>query len=215
MSAKAIKDISERIVKASKELYDHGLVRGTSGNISARILGTDTFLIKPSSVYMGFLKPEELVLVDFEGNKIRGKRNVSAETPMHAAIYRARKDVQAVVHTHAPTATAFGIAGTEILPLQIEMFMLLPRGVPIVPFKSPGSKALAEAVQKKIADYDAVILENHGIVTVGSTIEAACTLNEMVEEAAKIQFTIVMLAGKDAINWAELKKKFKTQNTIK
>jgi len=214
MSADAIRDISERMVRASRELYEHGLVKGTSGNISARIPGTDTFLIKPSGVYMGLLKPEELVLVDFEGNKIRGKRNVSAETPMHAAIYRARKDVQAVVHTHAPTATAFGIAGTEILPLQVEVFMLLPRGVPIVPFKSPGSKALAEAVQKKIADYDAVILENHGIVTVGSTIEAACTLNEMVEEAAKIQFTTVMLAGKDAVSWAELEKKFKTKNTI-
>jgi L-fuculose-phosphate aldolase len=93
--------------------------------------------------------------------------------------------------------------------------MLLPRGVPIIPFKQPGSKALAEAVQKKIAEYDAVILENHGIVTVGSTIEAACNLNEMVEEAAKIQFTAMMLAGKNAISWAELKKKFKTQNTIK
>jgi L-fuculose-phosphate aldolase len=163
---------------------------------------------------MGFLKPEELVLVDFEGNKVRGEANVSAETPMHAAIYKARKDVQAVVHTHAPTATAFGIAGTEILPLQIEVFMLLPRGVPIVPFKQPGSKALAEEVQKKIADYDAVILENHGIVTVGSTIEAACNLNEMVEEAAKIQLTAMTLAGKNAIGWAELKKKFKTGNTI-
>jgi L-ribulose-5-phosphate 4-epimerase len=215
MSTKAIKDISDKIVKASKELYDHGLVRGTSGNISARIPGTDTFLIKPSGVYLGLLKPEKLVIVDLEGNKMRGELNVSVETPMHAAIYKVRKDVQAVVHTHAPTATAFGIAGTEILPLQIEMFMLLPGGVPIVPFESPGSKALAEAVQKKIADYDAVILENHGIVTVGSTIEAACNLNEMVEEAAKIQFTTVMLAGKDAINWAELKKKFKTQNTIK
>jgi L-fuculose-phosphate aldolase len=212
MSTKAIKDISERIVKASKELYEHGLVKGASGNISARIPGTDTFLIKPSGVYMGLLKPEELVLVDFEGNKIRGKRNVSAETPMHASIYRARKDIQAVVHTHAPTATAFGIAGIEILPLQIEVFMLLPRGVPIVPFKSPGSKALAQAVQKKITDYDAVILENHGIVTVGSTIEAACTLNEMVEEAAKIQFTTVMLAGKDTISMTELKKRFKTKN---
>jgi L-fuculose-phosphate aldolase len=210
MSANAIRDLSERMVKASKELYEHGLVRGTSGNISARIPSTDTFLIKPSGVYMGRLKPEELVLVDFEGKKIRGKRNVSAEMPMHVAIYRAREDVQAVVHTHAPTATAFGIAGTEILPLQIEMFMLLPRGVPIVPFKLPGSKALAEAVQKKIAEYDAVILENHGIVTVGSTIEAACNLNEMVEEAAKIQFTTVMLAGTDALNWAELNKKFKT-----
>jgi ribulose-5-phosphate 4-epimerase/fuculose-1-phosphate aldolase len=214
MSTKAIKDISEKIVKASKELSAHGLVKGTSGNISARIPGTDMFLIKPSGVYMSLLKPEELVIVDLEGNKIRGELNVSVETPMHAAIYRARKDVQAVVHTHAPTATAFGIAGIEILPLQIEMFLLLPRGVPIVPFESPGSKALAETVQKKIVEYDAVILENHGIVTVGATIEAACTLNEMVEEAAKIQFTAMMLAGKDAISWAELKKKFTAKNTI-
>ena len=215
MSTKAIKDISERIVKASKELHDRGLVRGTSGNISARIPGTDTFLIKPSGVRMELLKPEELVLVDLQGNKIRGEPNVSLETPMHAAIYRARKDVQAVVHTHAPTATAFGIAKTEILPLQIEMYMLLPRGVPVVPFELPGSKALAEAVQNKIANYDALILENHGIVTVGSTIEAACNLNEMVEEGAKIQFLAVILAGRDAINLAELKKKFKTQNTTK
>jgi L-fuculose-phosphate aldolase len=215
MSAKAIRDISGKIVKASKELHGHGLVLGTSGNISAKIPGTDTFLIKPSGVYMGLLKPEELVLVTLEGNKIRGESSVSMETPMHAAIYRARKDVQAVVHTHAPTATAFGIARTEILPLQIELFILLPRGVPIIPFKLPGSKALAEAVGKKIAEYDAVILENHGIVTVGSTVEAACNLNEMVEEAAKIQFMTMMLAGKTTISRAELEKKFKTQNNIK
>ena len=215
MSAKAIRDISEKMVKASKELYEHGLVRGTSGNISARIPGTDTFLIKPSGVYMKLLKPEELVLVTLEGNKIRGESNVSMETPMHVAIYRARKDVQAVVHTHAPTATAFGIARIEILPLQIELFILLPRGVPIIPFKLPGSKGLAEAVRKKIAEYDALILENHGIVTVGSTVEAACNLNEMVEEAAKIQFMTMMLAGKTTISRAELEKKFKTQNNVK
>ena len=163
---------------------------------------------------MKFLKPEELVLVDLQGNKIRGELNVSVETPIHAAIYRARKDVQAVVHTHAPTATAFGIAKTEILPLQIELFMLLPNGVPVVPFEASGSKALAEAVQKKIKDYDAVILENHGIVTVGSTIEAACSLNEMVEEGAKIQLLAMTLAGRDAMNLAKLKEKLKKQNTV-
>jgi ribulose-5-phosphate 4-epimerase/fuculose-1-phosphate aldolase len=159
---------------------------------------------------MEILEPENLVLVDLQGNKIRGKLNVSVETPIHAAIYRARKDVHPVVHTHAPTATAFGIAKIEILPLQIEMFMLLPNGVPVVPFKPPGSKALAEAIQKKIANYDAVILENHGIITVGSTIEAACNLSEMVEEDAKIQFLAMLMAGRDAINLAELKEKFKT-----
>jgi L-ribulose-5-phosphate 4-epimerase len=214
MNANAIRDISERIVKAGRERHDNGLVRGTSGNISARIPDTDTFLIKPSGVQMKFLKPEELVLADLQGNKIRGESNVSLETPIHAAIYRARKEVQAVAHTHAPTATAFGIAKTEILPLQVEMFMLLPNGVPVVPFETPGSKALAEAVQKKIVDYDAVILENHGIVTVGATIEAACSLNEMVQEAAKIQHLVMTLVGRDALDLTELKEKFKTENTV-
>ena len=209
MGSNAIKDVSERMVKAGRELHNQGLVRGTSGNISARIPGTDTFLIKPSGARMECLKADELVLVDLQGNRIRGESNVSMETPVHSAIYRTRKDVQAVVHTHAPTATAFGIAKTEIFPLQIEVFMLLPNGVPVVPFEPPGSEALALAVQKKIEDYDALILENHGIVTVGSTIEAACNLNEMVEEAAKIQLLATTLAGKDAINLAKLKEKFK------
>jgi len=214
MCTNDIEDISERIVKTGRELHDHGLVRGTSGNISARIPSTDTFLIKPSGAHMEKLKPGELVLVDLKGRKIKGKLNVSLETPMHTAIYRVRKDVQAVVHTHPPTATAFGIAKTAILPLQIEMFMILPNGVPVVPFKMPGSKALASAVQKNIANYDAIILENHGIVTVGTNIEAACSLNEMVEEAAKIQLSAMTIGGKDALSLAKIKEKFKKQNIV-
>ena len=214
MCTNDIEDISERIVKTGRELHDHGLVRGTSGNISARIPSTDTFLIKPSGAHMEKLKPGELVLVDLKGRKIKGKVNVSLETPMHTAIYRVRKDVQAVVHTHPPTATAFGIAKTAILPLQIEMFMTLPNGVPVVSFKMPGSKALASAVQKNISNYDAIILENHGIVTVGTNIEAACSLNEMVEEAAKIQLSAMTIGSKDALNLAKLKEKFKKQNIV-
>jgi L-fuculose-phosphate aldolase len=210
MSAKVIEEISKQIVRAGKKLHNNGLVRGKSGNISAKIPGTDTFLIKPSGISLESLKPEKLVLVDLQGNRVRGETSISMETPMHAAIYRMRKDVQAVVHTHPPTATAFGIAKTEILPLQIEMFLLLPNGVPIISFEKPGSKALADAVQKKIVNHDALILENHGIVTVGPTMEAACDLNEMVEEGAKIQLATLTLAGKDAVNLAELKKKFKT-----
>jgi len=129
---------------------------------------------------------------------------------MHAALYRARSEVQAVVHTHPPIATAFGIAKTEILPLQVEIFMLLPNGVPIVLFKQPGSEALANAVQEKMIEYDAIILENHGVVTVGSTIEIACNLNEMVEEAAKIQLLAMTLGGRDILDLAKLKEKFKT-----
>jgi len=153
------------------------------------------------------LKPEDFIVVDLEGNRLEGKLAPSLETPMHTAIYRTRSDVQAVVHSHAPVATAFGIAGTEIIPLQVEMFLYIPNGVPIIPFEFPGSKELAEAVKKLIADFNAVILEHHGIITVGSSIEEACLLSRMVEECAKVQFIATMLAGKEAIGWETLKKK--------
>ena len=208
-----IKRISDELAEAGRRLHRQGLVTGNSGNISARIPGTNTILIKPSGASLESLKPEELVVVDLQGKKVKGESVVSTETPIHTAIYRTRKDVQAVFHTHPSTATAFGIAKIEILPLQIEMFIQLPDGVPIIPFVSPGSKALAEIIQKRIANCNAVILENHGIVAVGSTIEAAYNLSLMVEEAAKIQFQVMSLAGKTE-NLASLKKKFKTQNQI-
>lgn len=128
---------------------------------------------------------------------------------MHTAVYRARNDVYGVVHSHAPTATAFGVAGIEIIPITIETVVFMPNGVPIVPFEIPGSKELAEAVKEKITEYDAVILENHGILTVGSTIEDACNLNMTVEETARLQFMATILAGKEAVTMDALRKKYK------
>ena len=93
--------------------------------------------------------------------------------------------------------------------------MLLPNGVPVIPFKPPGSGELATEVQKKIAKYDAVVLENHGIVTVGSTIETACDLNEMVEEGAKLQLWAIMLGGRKMMDLSYLKEKFRIKNIVK
>ncbi|MEM3566750.1 MAG: class II aldolase/adducin family protein [Candidatus Bathyarchaeia archaeon] len=211
MSGDVICALRERLVNVGKQLCNWGLVVGTEGNISARIPGTDKVLIKPSGVSMGSLKTEDFIVVDLDGNKVEGVLAPSIETPLHTAIYRVRSDVQGVVHTHAPFATAFGIAGIEIIPLQVEMFLYIPNGVPIVPFELPGSKALAEAVQKLIRDFNAVILENHGIITVGSAVEEACLLNRMVEECAKVQFVATMLAGKDAVSWEALKRKLQSK----
>lgn len=211
MCENIVNSLRNRLVKAGRQLYDFGLVVGTEGNISARIPDTDRILIKPSGVSMGFLKAEDFIIVDMNGNRIEGELAPSIETPLHTAIYKVRNDVQGVVHSHAPLATAFGIAGVEIVPLQVEMFLHIPNGVPIVPFEMPGSKRLAEAVQKVIMDFNAVILENHGILTVGSTIEEACLLNRMVEEAAKVQLVAALLAGKEAFSWDALKKKLLTK----
>jgi L-fuculose-phosphate aldolase len=207
MGEDTIRNLRDRLVNVGKQLYNYGLVVGTEGNISARIPGTDRILIKPSGVSMGFLKAEDIIVVDLDGNKVEGELFPSIETPLHIAIYRVRRDVQGVVHTHAPFATAFGIAGTEIIPLQVEMFLYIPNGVPIVSFEMPGSRELAEAVQKLIVDFNAVILENHGVITVGSTIEEACLLNRMVEECAKVQLVATLLAGKDAVSWEAIKRK--------
>jgi L-ribulose-5-phosphate 4-epimerase len=209
MNETFIQDLRERLVKVGMEIYARGFVPGTVGNISARIPNTDTILIKPSSVSMGALKPEDLALVDLQGKQIQGELSLSIETPMHTAIYRTRDDVQGVVHSHAPTATAFGVAGIEIVPILIETFHFIPNGVPIAPFEFPGTHELAEAVEKKIKDFDAVILENHGIVTVGHSIEAACNLNIVVEECAKTQFIATLLAGPDAITMEKIREKFK------
>ena len=89
------------------------------------------------------------------------------------------------------------------------MFLFIPKGVPIVPYEFPGTQELAAAVQKKIKDFDAVILENHGIVTVGPSIEDACNLNIMIEECAKTQFMATILAGPDAITMEKIRKKFR------
>jgi L-ribulose-5-phosphate 4-epimerase len=209
MSESVIKDLSERIVKVGKTIHDHGFVPGTVGNISARIPNTDTVLIKPSGVSLGTLKPEDLAIVDLQGNKIQGKLSVSVETPMHTTIYRTRDDVQGIVHSHAPTATAFGVAGIEVIPTLVEMFSFIPNGVPIAPFEFPGTRELAEVVQKKIKDFDAVILENHGIVTVGPTVEDACSLNILVEDCAKTQLIATILAGPNAITMEKIRQKLK------
>lgn len=209
MSENVIQSLRERLVKVGREICTHGFVSGTVGNISSRIPNTDTILIKPSGVSMGALKPEDLAIVDLQGKQIQGELSLSVETPMHTAIYRTRDDVQGVVHSHAPTATAFGVAGIEILPTLIETFRFIPNGVPVVSFEFPGTQELAEAVQEKIKDFDAVILENHGIVTVGPSIEDACSLNIIVEECAKTQFTATQLAGPDAITMGKIREKFK------
>jgi L-fuculose-phosphate aldolase len=210
MSEKAVRDLRERLCRIGKQLFDHGLVTSTFGNISARVQGTKTILIKATGASMGSLKPENLVLVSLEGKQLEGGQAKSVETPMHVAVYNARSDVNGVVHSHAPVATAFGIAGLGILPVTTETYMLIPNGVPIVPFEKPGTKKLATAVQRKIREFDAVILENHGILTVGHSIEEACNLNMTIEETARLQFMATLLAGKNAVTMKTLKKKYRT-----
>ena len=109
--------------RIGKWLFDERLVTGTAGNISPRVPDTEEVLIKPSGTCLGALKPKDFVVVDLHGKKLKGGLAVSVEAPIHLAIYRTRSDVNGVVHSHALTATAFGIANVNILPLTVESFI--------------------------------------------------------------------------------------------
>lgn len=208
MDEETVKTVAERLVKAGMELYYGGYVKGASGNISMRLPHAEAFLIKPSGASLRDIKADELVLVDFRGVKLSGKAAVSLETPIHAAIYSVRKDVGAVVHTHPLATTVLGIAGYKILPLQVESYMRFPEGVTMVPYAPPGSKMLAETVKQRILECDALVLENHGLITVGKTIEEACRLTEIVEESAKIQCMLMAITGSSKYSEEELASKY-------
>ena len=179
--------IKEDICRVTGMLYRRGLISALGGNVSARVPGSREFWITPSGVFKGRLSADDLVKVDLEGNVLKGSLRPSIETPMHRAVYRRRLDVNAVVHAHNPVATGLASAGIPIEPITVEAALILRR-VPVVPFFSPGTDDLAEAVAEHIVGVKALILKNHGVLGVGSNLVEAEAVVEALEEAATVQW---------------------------
>lgn len=190
------REIREQVIEASLKAQKLGLIRGTSGNISVRCEVSGLIAISPTSIPYEDLTPELVPLVDLDGNVVDGTTKPSSECPMHTAVMRNRKDVNAVVHTHSKFSTILSIIGQELPLITIPLLGYAPTPAPIVPFEIPGSAALAEAVVKGLGEKgSAVLMENHGMLAVGSTIDKAMTCTEYIEEGAEITF-YCRLAGK-------------------
>jgi len=154
------------------------------------------FWITPSGIFKGELNPDDLVKLDVEGNILDGFLRPSVEWPLHAAIYRVRPDVNAVIHAHNPITLGLALAGVSLKPISVEAVMVL-RKVEIVPFAFPGTDQLAKLVEEKAAKgARAIILQNHGIVALGSNLYDAEAIAETLEEVATAQF-VAMALGKE------------------
>jgi len=186
--------VKQDIIKMTSLLYDKGLITGTGGNVSARVPGAKEFWITPSGMFKKYLTPEDLVKCDLQAKVTEGIMKPSIETPFHAAVYRRREDVNAVVHAHNPVATGLGVAGVEIEPVTPEAAVILLK-VPILPFKFPGTDALADVVAENIVGHRALILKNHGVLGVGYDLLEAVSAVEILEEVAKI-ILVSRLVGK-------------------
>ncbi|HID91080.1 TPA: class II aldolase/adducin family protein [Candidatus Bathyarchaeota archaeon] len=181
-------ELKEGICEVMRRLFGRGLISALGGNVSARLPGAREFWVTPSRVFKAGLRPEDLVRLDLDGNVIRGTMRPSVESPLHAAIYRRRSDVSAVVHAHNPVATGLALAGIRIRPFTIEAAAIALKEVPIVPFRFPGTSSLAEAVAERISDANALVLQNHGVIGVGPSLLEAEAIVEVLEEVAIAQF---------------------------
>ncbi len=182
------------ICRVGQKLAERGLIGGSEGNIGVR-LSADRLLVTPRGRAKGDLVPDDLIEVDLEGRPIRGGGQPSTELLMHLAIFQVRADVQAVVHAHPPTATGFATAGLSVNCDCVPELLATLGEVPLVPYGMSGTPELSEQMRPFILRHEALLLANHGCVTMGVTLEQAHQRMESVEQAAKILFTARMLGG--------------------
>jgi ribulose-5-phosphate 4-epimerase/fuculose-1-phosphate aldolase len=176
------------IVEWGKELYTRGLVNGTGGNLSVRT-SPEVVLCTPSGWSLGRLTPESIAKTTLKGDLLQGARPTK-ELPMHLAVYSMRSDVFAIVHTHSIYAVTYActVAPGAVMPPHVPSLVAKVGTVHLTPFHLPASRELGEVVREGVKHSQAVLLENHGVLAVGKTLEAAVGVAFEVEDNARIHF---------------------------
>ncbi|MDY3014350.1 MAG: class II aldolase/adducin family protein [Evtepia sp.] len=174
-----------QILAAGLKIYQRGLVAANDGNLSVRV-GDNALWVTPTGVSKGAMTEDMLVKLDLDGNLLEGTRKPSSETKMHLRIYRENPDVRAVVHAHPPAATAFATAGLPLDRPVLQEAVVQLGEVPVAPFALPGSQAVADSVAPFCRTHRALLLEYHGAVTWGDTMEQAHYRLECLEQMALV-----------------------------
>lgn len=172
--------LREQICEIGRRVYNKGFAAANDGNISIR-LNEKEVLCTPTLVSKGYMKPDDLCVVDYEGKQLRGKKRRTSEILIHLAVYKARPDIGGVVHCHPPHATAFAIAHEPIpkciLP-EVEVFL---GEVPMAVYETPGTQKFAETLLPYVKDSNTIILANHGTVAFAKDLETAYFNTEIVD----------------------------------
>lgn len=190
----AVRDAQERvrsqreIPRVCRRLFEAGLIAGQDGNVSVR-LPSGNVLVTPGGLSKVDVQEDDLVELDCDGNHVAGTRSASSEVGMHLRIYARRSDVHAVVHAHPPVATGFGVAGFDFMDDVLPETIFHLGGVPLVPYATPGTPALADALEPYLPVHDAFLLANHGATTTGPSLLLAHQRMESLEHAARILLT--------------------------
>ncbi len=193
------------IVRFGAMLHSLGFIAATDGNLSVR-LDEGRILVTPTGMSKGMMTPSDLVVVDMNGRRLKGKRQVTSEIGMHLLIYRMRPDINGIVHAHPRTATGFAAAGMALnQPLVCEVVIGLGL-IPLAPYGTPGTPELAATLEPLIPQYDAILMANHGVVTYGSDLQSAYMKMETVEHFAQIALVTHVLGQQKPLACEDLEK---------
>lgn len=179
----------EMVLEAACEMSQKGLVVGNMGNISMRLVaasGRELVAITPSGLYDELLTPADMVIVDFEGKRIEGKHKPSVETMLHIEIYKARKKVNAVVHAHPVFSSVVAVTKHKIPPILDDQVVCLDGEIKVAEYAPSGSQKMIQNVVSALGDKNAVLMANHGALSVGVDIRDALTNCEILEKTSKI-----------------------------
>jgi L-ribulose-5-phosphate 4-epimerase len=200
---------SAELAELHQALVTNGLVVWTGGNVSARIRvenAPDIFVIKPSGVAYENLDAAAMVVCDLDGNLIEGTRSPSSDTAAHAYVYRNMPEVGGVVHTHSNYATAWAARGEAIpcvLTAQADEF---GGEIPVGPFAIIGDDSIGRGIVETLTGHrsPAVLMQNHGVFTIGATPKAAVKAAVMCEDVAKTTHLAVALGAPKPISPANI-----------
>ncbi len=201
---------SEELIAAEKEISKIGSYLSTrhyhaalAGNISFRV-SQDCVLCTRHGADKGALAPDDIVLCGMDGKKIAGKGEPTSEFSMHRMAYRQRPDIRAVIHAHPPHSTVFAAASVPLDALMLPEMLVLLGPIALVPYATPGTGELAGQLKLYLENHDAVLLENHGALTLGSSLAEAALRMELVEHNAQITMFVRQLGKPFVLSAGEM-----------
>jgi L-fuculose-phosphate aldolase len=183
---KSIAQLKKEIIATGLSLVNKNLVAGTWGNVSSRTACGQLIAITPSGRSYRELQADDIIIVDDHEQIVEGTLKPSSELPLHSAIYQARPDVQAIVHTHSIFASACAVARRAIPPIIEDLVQLAGGEIEVAAYALPGTKELAANAVQALGNKNAVLLANHGVIGCGQSLDEALTACELVEKAAQI-----------------------------
>lgn len=194
-------ELREQICDVCHKMWQKGWVAANDGNVSVK-LEDGTFLATPTGMSKSFITPEKLVHIDMEGNILEAEEGChpSSEIKMHLGCYREREDVGAVLHAHPPVATGFAVANKPLDEYSMIETVIALGSVPVTPYGTPSTYEVPEAIAPYLGEHDAVLLQNHGALTVGADVITAYYRMETLELFAQISLNAHMLGGAKEIS---------------